>query len=187
MAYNARKIVHDVFTSKGIPLLFTWYNDMCVAHDGLGKPSYPSAAAAGVAAAVAAWRRPVEDSNMKEHGALIDLSQPLCDQHSQPLPLHTPSSLPTVDNTAPAEDNENATRTVMMKPLVFVWHSFPLYSELNTVKSHTLLPSTFLSLHIHRLCAIDCLIDRTINSYSYNKWFRMFNAVSSRFSSTSRF
>jgi hypothetical protein len=136
MAYNAKKIVNDVFTSKGIPLLFTWYNDMCVAHDGLGKPTYPSAAAAGAAAAVAAWRRPVEDSKPKEQGALIDLTEPPCDLHSQPLSSDTPSSPPpTADDSASIEDNETAPRTVMMKPLAFVWHSFPSYSEMNTVRS----------------------------------------------------
>lgn len=31
MAYNARRIVNDLFTVNGIPLLFAWYNDSCVA------------------------------------------------------------------------------------------------------------------------------------------------------------
>ena len=55
MAYNARKIVADVFTVNQIPLLFVWYNDMCVAHDSEGNVLHSNAAAAGMAAAAAAW------------------------------------------------------------------------------------------------------------------------------------
>lgn len=130
MAYNARKIVNDVFTANGIPLLFAWYNDMCVAHDGPGRPSYLSAAAAGAAAAAAAWRQPVEKSNLKEHSTVTDLTQ-----H---IPPDTSSSLPsTTDSSTPNEDKEALPRTVMLKPLTFVWQSYPSYSELNTVTLHT--------------------------------------------------
>lgn len=138
MAYNARKIVNDVFTANGIPLLFAWYNDMCVAHDGPGRPSYLSAAEAGAAAAAAAWRQPVEKSNPKENCTVIDLTQPICDAHAQHISSDTSSSLPsTTDNPTPNEDKETVPRTVMLKPLTFVWQSYPSYSELNTVTLHT--------------------------------------------------
>lgn len=151
MAYNARKIVHDLFTSQGIPLLFTWYNDMCVAHDGLGRTIYSCAAAAGVAAAAAAWKKPNKDSNQKEQDSLIDLSRSLSDPQSLPFPPFVPSSLPsTRDNCVPKEDKGIVSRTIMMKPLTLVWSSYPTYSELNTVILRTafsfLIAYTLLSL-----------------------------------------
>ena len=100
MAYNARKIVNDVFTVNQIPLLFVWYNDMCVAHDSEGNVLHSNAAAAGMAAAAAAWSERSRTLNSQVIPQATLLSAPPCSSSSSyTVPIEL-ADTETVDLTA---------------------------------------------------------------------------------------
>ena len=70
MAYNAKKIVNDVFIANNVPLLFIWYNDKCIAETGNGSSDQPHLKTAGPPAAdFDIWKR----NDQSQWGNHLDL------------------------------------------------------------------------------------------------------------------
>lgn len=150
MAYNAKKIVNDVFISNNVPLLFTWYNDKCIAETGYGS----SATDTGT------WRQ-IEapqfsnhfDSNSGqrrgyESGYLPRYSNFCPPPPLDPYPYHkTSANHYSEQPSIKTEVVKKSRKVVMIKPLRLVWEAYPEYSALNTVSDdHHVLSDLFWCL-----------------------------------------
>lgn len=156
MAYNAKKIVNDVFISNNVPLLFTWYNDKCIAETGHGSST----------ADTGTWKRSEVpqfsnhfDSNsgqrrVYDSGYLPRFSNFCPPPPLDPYPYHKTSNSSSTANhyseqpSIKTEGIKKSRKVVMIKPLRLVWEAYPEYSNLNTVSTehHVLSDFFFLAL-----------------------------------------
>lgn len=150
MAYNAKKIVDDVFISNNVPLLFTWYNDKCIADTGNRPIEQPYLKATGFEADSSMWK----GNDGSQWGNNLDLNSGqrgsyeygYCPPYPNfcppppldPFPYHKTSSSSSIsyhhgDQSCIKIDSVKKSRkVVMIKPLQFVWEAYPEYSALNT-------------------------------------------------------
>ena len=149
MAYNAKKIVNDVFISNNVPLLFTWYNDKCIAETENGS----SAADSGT------WK----ESVVPQFGNHLDLNSGQRRGYESgylprflnfcppppldPYPYHKTSNSSSAANHYSEQSStkiggiKKSRKVVMIKPLRLVWEAYPEYSALNTVSAKHHVPS----------------------------------------------